>query len=226
MPAPCHRGASEPRADSAWSRRCASRRAVRSRSSAVVGRLLSASGELARSVDLAESWGATAPSERGQSRHGRRGHRVRLRRNAVDRPDAGRREQALGIHARLQRWEDDSEPRRSHAGRPTMDDRRPLPPAASMLRERWSRSLGIARVTTSLLALLRWHSDGARNVYLLDSRTGAVHVFDEKGARPRVYKPAPNDIKNSCGSVSAHLAVAPSGDVVRRSGRARLHEYR
>jgi hypothetical protein len=55
--------------------------------------------------------------------------------------------------------------------------------------------------------------DGARNVYLLDSRTGAVHVFDEKGARPRVCKPAPNDIKNSCGSVSAHLAVAPSGDV-------------
>lgn len=62
--------------------------------------------------------------------------------------------------------------------------------------------------------------DANQNIYVLDSKTGAVHQYDERGARIRVYKPNPTDFTEQLSSYN-QLAVAPSGDVyVERSGIA------
>lgn len=53
--------------------------------------------------------------------------------------------------------------------------------------------------------------DENRNIYVLDTKTGAVHKFDERGVRKRVFTPNPTDFPESISS--NQVAVTPSGAV-------------
>lgn len=74
-----------------------------------------------------------------------------------------------------------------------------------------SRIVGAPPDETSLREISAITGDQRGQLYAVDDRTGAVHVFDSDGAKLRVCKPARKDFSGNVGS--AHVAAASDGTV-------------
>ena len=74
-----------------------------------------------------------------------------------------------------------------------------------------SRIVGTPPDEASLGQISAIAGDQRGQLYAVDDRTGAVHVFDSDGAKLRVCKPARNDFSGNVGST--HVAAADDGTV-------------